>query len=132
MYADWEWYALEYGGTGLQEDVEPELEAASDAIDALTFSRIHAVGWDRLTDFQKGCVRMACCAQADFALQNADAVQSAMTRYSINGVTMEFGNAALYTIVDGQAMSNRALGHLRRSGLMSLMAYPPEVDRALA
>lgn len=126
-YADYAYY-VEQGGTGAQRDILPLLDAASDAIDALTFDRIRAIGWERLTDFQRDLVMRACCKQADFLYDNADAVGSAMTRYSINGVTMEFGNAALYRVVGGVAVSNEAYRLLARSGLTCLLARGREVE----
>lgn len=131
MYADYGDYVA-CGGTATQEEIAPMLARAEDDIDSLTFSRIVAIGWDHLTAFQQSMVCRAVCAQADFLLENGDAVDSALSSYAINGVSMEFGNAALYGIVDGVAVSNRAMGYLRRTGLASLIAYPREVDRALA
>lgn len=131
MYADYGDY-VECGGTASEEEITPMLARAEDDIDSLTFSRIVAIGWDNLTGFQQSMVCRAVCAQADFLLENGDAVDSAMASYAINGVSMEFGNASLYQLRDGVAVSNRAMGFLKRSGLASLMAYPPEVDHALA
>ena len=131
MYADYGDYTTA-GGTASSEQITPLLAKAQGDIDAITFSRIVGIGWDNLTGFQQEMVCRACCAQADFLLENGDAVESAMASYSINGVSMAFGNAALYSIQNGVAVSNRALAYLKRSGLASLMAYPPEVDRALA
>lgn len=128
MYADWAYYSGEYGGTAPQQEVVPLLGVSSDTIDTLIFDRIRAIGWDRLTPFQQGLVKKACCVQADFLRENADAVESAMTRYSINGVSMEFGNAALYRVVGGVAVSNAAMALLRRSGLACLMARGREVE----
>lgn len=126
-YADYATYKAN-GGTAPERDILPMLDAASDAIDALTFDRINAIGWDRLTERQRDLVERACCLQADFLLDNGDAVYSAMTRYSINGVTMEFGNAALYRVVGGVAVSNQAWRLLMRTGLACLMARGREVE----
>ena len=123
-YADY----VETGGTGAERDVLPMLDAASDAIDALTFNRIPAIGWERLTDFQRGKVVKACCKQAAFLYENEDAVASAMSRYSINGVSMEFGNAALYRVVGGVPVSNEAYRLLAQTGLTCLMARGSEVE----
>ena len=132
MYADWAYYSGEYGGTATQQAITPMLNAANDACDALTFSRIIAIGWENLTELQQDLIQRFCCAQADFLLENGDAVNSAMQSYSINGVSMTFGNPALYSIQNGVAVSNAAFELLKRTGLTSLMFYPPEVDRALA
>lgn len=131
-YADYTYYAETYGGTAPEVEVTPLLERASEDIDAVTFCRINAVGWDRLTQFQRDRVQLACCRQADFLVENADAVMSAMSSYAINGVSMTFGNSALYQVTQGTAMANAAMSLLRQTGLTALMAYPPEVDRALA
>lgn len=126
-YADFAYY-VEQGGTGAERDILPLLDAASDAIDALTFNRIRATGWERLTEYQRELVMKACCKQADFLYENADAVGSAMSRYSINGVTMEFGNAALYRLVGGVAVSSAAYRLLVQSGLTALLARGREVE----
>ena len=126
-YADYAYYVGQ-GGSATERDILPLLDAASDAIDALTFDRIRAIGWERLTEFQQQCVMKACCKQADFLYDNADAVDSAMSRYSINGVTMEFGNAALYRLVGGIAVSNAAYRLLMQSGLTALLARGREVE----
>ena len=131
-YADYTFYAETYGGTAPEVEVAPLLERASEDIDVVTFCRINAVGWDRLTTFQRNKVQLACCQQADFLLDNADAVGTALSSYAINGVSMSWGNSALYQVVQGVPMANAAMGLLRQTGLTALMAYPPEVDRALA
>ena len=126
-YADWTYYSEEFGGAGEQAVIEPMLERASDAIDALTFSRISAVGWDGLTEFQQEKVRRACCLQADFMADNADAIESAMSEYSINGVTMRFGNPSLFEVRSGVPVANSAMALLRATGLTSGMARRGEV-----
>ena len=127
LYATYAEYRAN-GGTAQEREVLPLLAASSDAIDALTFNRIVVIGWDKLTEFQRERITRACCIQADFLYENGDAVDSAMTHYSINGVTMEFGNAALYRIVDGVAFSNRAYSLLVQTGLMSRLARGREVE----
>lgn len=125
-YADYDWYAYEYGG-GAGEGIALYLDRASDAIDALTFNRIRALGWDSLTEFQRGNIRRACCVQAEFLADNADALDTALSAYAINGVSMQFGNGALYQVVGGVPVANAALALIRATGLASLMAWRREV-----
>ena len=125
-YADYTWYRDVFGGKA-GEGIAIYLDRASDAVDALTFNRIRAIGWDSLTEFQQGNVRRACCIQADFLAENADALDTALSAYAINGVSMEFGNGALYRVVGGVPVSNAALALIRATGLASLMARPQEV-----
>ena len=127
MYLTFEQYE-ELGGTALENDIVPKLQEASDHIDALTFYRIRARGWDRLTSFQQENIQRACMVQADFLFENADAVASAMSEYAINGVHMKFGNAALYSIVAGVPISNVAKGLLDATGLTVRMALGREVE----
>lgn len=131
MYADWAYYTETFGGQLPRHIIDPKLKEAAEAVDALTFSRINAIGFDKLTPHQRQKVQEACCVQAEFLHENADAIESAFTEYSINGVTMKFGNPALYTIKDGLAISTRAYSLLRQTGLASLIAYPREVGYAI-
>lgn len=126
-YADWAYYSGEFRGKMEREEAEARLAEASDAIDALTFSRIAAIGWEGLTPFQQDKVRRACCLQAEFAHANADALESPVESYSINGVSMSFGNSALYTLRGGMPVANVALALVRATGLACGSAFPDEV-----
>lgn len=127
MYADYEYYAGEYGGTMEREEAEKALERASDDLNALCFGRIDARGFERLKAFQQGKIRRACCLQADFLHDNADALDSSIESYAINGVSMTFGNPSLYSVVGGTPVRNSALALLRQTGLASGCVYPCEV-----
>lgn len=127
MYVDFATYQS-MGGTLPESEITPRLVEASGMIDALTFNRIVALGWDRLTEFQREKVTAACVRQAEFLVENADAVQSALTEYSINGVTMKFGNAALYELRGGMPVENMAWSLLKQTGLTSHMATYREVE----
>lgn len=126
-YADYAYYAGEYGGEADYDEMVPLLESASDTIDKLTFGRIAVAGFDNLTGFQQAKIKRACCLQADFMLDNADALDSSIESYAINGVSMTFGNPALYSVVGGLPVCNAALALLRATGLASGFAYPCEV-----
>lgn len=126
-YADYAYYTGTYGGEAEYEEIMPLLEAASDNIDALTFNRIEAIGFDKLKPFQQEKVQRACCLQADFLLDNAEAIESAVESYAINGVSMTFGNPSLYSVVGGVPVRNSALSLLRATGLASGFVYPREV-----
>lgn len=126
-YADYTYYAGEYGGEADYDEMVPLLESASDTIDKLTFGRVAVAGFDNLTEFQQAKIKRACCLQADFMLDNADALDSSIESYAINGVSMTFGNPSLYSVVGGVPVRNSALALLRQTGLASGMAYPCEV-----
>ena len=127
MYADFAYYKAN-GGTVSEREITPKLQAASDNVDALTFYRINGIGWDKLTAFQRSQIQRACVVQADFLYDNEDAVASAMSEYAINGVRMKFGNAALYSIIEGVPFSNAAMSLLVSTGLTTRMALGREVE----
>ena len=128
MYADTTYYYENY--KGLLEDpdqLERYLEEASHDIDTLTYYRINRIGWDKLTDFQKEQIQRVCCRHADFKYTNADVFESPLDSYSINGVSMGFGNKSYYGIYNGIPMENTTYRMLLATGLASNILYPNEV-----
>ena len=93
------------------------LRAASRHIDSMTFDRIPAAGGiNALTAFQQELVREAVCRQARFETECADLLDSPLTAYGINGVSMRFGGAG--TVAAGGIPTRRDIyGLLRQSGL---------------
>ncbi|MBQ6675724.1 MAG: hypothetical protein IJM75_06285 [Ruminococcus sp.] len=72
------------------EELYDRLCEASRAIDGLTFNRIVAVGFEKLTPNQQGLIKRAVAKQADFCYQNAELIESPLNSYSISGVSMSF------------------------------------------
>lgn len=100
------------------EDVEEyDLRQASRHIDSLTFNRIVAAGFDNLTEFQKDIIREVVCRQAQFEVENADAISSVLSSYSINGVSMSFGSSWNVFIEHGVAMRRDVYAMLQQTGL---------------
>lgn len=78
------------GGSLGEEKLETALEQASGQVDAFCFGRIRAIGFDNLTPFQQACIRQAVCLHAEFRAAYADALESPLQSYGINGVSMTF------------------------------------------
>ena len=74
-----------------EDDLDTELDAASRDVDGLTYNRIVKAGFDALTPYQQELVRRAVCEQAEFRHDNADMLETPLSSYSINGVSMQFG-----------------------------------------
>lgn len=98
------------------DDLEKMLHKASRQIDSLTHNRIVAVGFDNLTDFQQRIVREVCCKLADFDYDNAALLASALSSYSVNGVSMSFGGMAI-TVISGVPISRELYVLLSQTGL---------------
>ncbi len=89
---------------------------AEDEVNDLCFGRIAAIGFDRLTDFQRRRVQKAVCLHAVFLAQYADMLQSPLASYGINGVSMSFDSGKTVT-QGGVTTSHAVLAQLRQSGL---------------
>lgn len=93
-YADTAYYAEVYKGSIVPaEDLEKMLKQASRHIDSLTYNRIVGRGFSDLTPFQRGNIQEVCCMQADFEYQNREIFDMILQDYSINGVSMQFGES---------------------------------------
>lgn len=96
---------------------ETDLMQASRHIDSLTYNRIVATGFDNLTEFQQDIVKEVCCRQALFEVENADAISSVLSSYSINGVSMQFGSSWNVFTEHGIAMRRDVHALLAQTGL---------------
>lgn len=63
---------------------------ANNAIDILTYSRINAIGFENLTAFQQRIVSECASEIAEFLIDNREILDTPLSAYSINGVSMQF------------------------------------------
>lgn len=114
-YADSNYYLGEYDGAIIpSESLNKALKQASRHIDVLTYNRIV---FDNLTDFQKGVIEECTCQIADFEYDNADMIESVLQSYSINGVSMSFGNSWNVRVMNGVAIKADTYSLLKTTGL---------------
>lgn len=107
-----------YSGSIPEEKLDNSMYMASRHIDSLTFNRIIGKGYDNLTDFQKEILSLVCIKQAEFEYENADILQSIISSYSINGVSMGFnGDSWNVFVQNGVAMQKDAYDLLKQTGL---------------
>jgi vacuolar-type H+-ATPase subunit I/STV1 len=70
QYVDKEYYQNTFKGNKIsEEEIDSYLLKASEKIDELTFNRIVAIGFDKLTDFQKEKIQRAICLHADYIFE---------------------------------------------------------------
>lgn len=118
MYVDLDFYKNTYKGNLDDSDVENALNKASRHVDTLTYNRILAIGFENLTDYQKGIVKECVCLMADWEAENADYINSVLSSYSLNGASMSFGGSnSSASIINGVAVSKDIYSHLQKSGL---------------
>lgn len=118
MYADFNYYAGEFGGTTLTaETAKGYLEDASTKIDILTFCRVGSIGFNNLTKFQQDKIKVVCCKLADFLCENEDIINSYVSSYSINGVSIDLRNSVNLAMVEGVLIPSALYRELMMTGL---------------
>ncbi len=117
-YADVAYYTDVYQGTILPADnIKRYLTQASRHIDSLTYNRIVGQGISGLTSFQRELIQEVCCQQADFEYQNREIFDMILSGYSINGVSMQFGESWNVTTQKGIPMRRDVYEQLSQTGL---------------
>lgn len=115
-YANANDYATFGGGAIPDENIEKYLHRASRNIDTLTYNRIIALGFEKLTEFQRDIVKESCCLFADFIFENFETLNCALNSYSVNGVSMSFGGITM-AVINGVPISRDIYSLLGQSGL---------------
>lgn len=123
-YASQEYYQTVYRGSSVPEEALVQmLRQASRHIDSLTYNRIVGRGFSSLTEFQQEVIREVVCRQADFEYENADLLASALSSYSINGVSAGFNGQAWNVFIGkGVAMKRDDYALLAQTGLTCRLA----------
>ena len=122
MYADKEYYENVYGGTLIDEEqIEKQLTTAGRKIDTLNYCRIRGTGFENLTEFQKDQIRYVNCLLADFIYENKDELESMLSSYGINGVSMTFSNGNNVTKVQNIFFRTDFYAELGKTGLCCRM-----------
>lgn len=102
------------------DSIEKSLKKASRHIDTLTFNRIQGIGFDNLTEFQKEIIKEVTCELANFEYENEDVITSVLSSYSINGVSMAFGDSWNVKVFKGVAIPTELYETLSQTGLCTL------------
>ena len=102
--------------------MEKYLRQASRHIDSLTYNRIVGQGISGLTEFQQDIIREVVCLQADFEYENADEISTVISSYSLNGVSVQFGNSWNVYADKGVAMRRDVYALLSQTGLCCRLA----------
>ena len=118
-YADVEYYQSIYQGEAFQDPEEARryLVQASRHIDSLTYNRIIGRGFFSLSPFQRELIQEICCKQAEFEYRNKDIFEMILSGYSINGVSMQFGESLNVTTQKGIPMRRDVYEQLCQTGL---------------
>ena len=118
-YASQEYYQTVYRGGSVPEEVLMQmLRQASRHIDSLTYNRIVGRGFSNLTAYQQDLIREVICQQAEFEYEYRDEINSVLSSYSINGVSVQFAGNTWNVFSDkGVAMRRDVYAMLCQTGL---------------
>ncbi len=105
------------GGTVSSSEIVRYISTASRHIDSLTFNRIVKQGFDNLSVFQQEIIKKVCFDITEFEYENAEALQSTLSGYSVNGVSMQFGNGINVSNIGGVTIRNDTYALLLQTGL---------------
>ena len=106
----------EYSGAIPAEEVEARLKRACRDIDSLTFNRIVEKGFENLSEFQQELIKEAVVLHMDFCYENAELLESPLSAYSINGVSMSFDKSKVVEL-GGVTTSSETYSLLMQTGL---------------
>ena len=99
------------------DEIQTYLIKASRHIDELTFNRINHYGFEKLTPFQQELIQTVICEHADFIYDNDDIISSIFNKYSINSVSMEFGDSVNVVYISGIPIERATYSLLKQTGL---------------
>ena len=115
QYVNSEYYLNEFKGTIVPADeLDKYLTLASEKIDELTFNRIVKIGFDKLTDFQKGKIQRAICLHADYICENGTEMGQ-ISSFAVLDINVSIDNK---NSIEGQFGTNAEVyGLLKQTGL---------------
>ena len=121
LYVDKEYYLNIFKGNIIPDkDIEKYLELSQEKIDSITFNRIVAIGFNNLTEFQRGKISKAICYQADYIFQNCynDENNRNISSYSVLDISVSVDNSNdNKTIAQKLNMSEIAYDLVHKTGL---------------
>ena len=87
-------------------------------MDTLTYNRIvDKGGINELTDFQKPIVGEVVCKLAEFKYENQDLLDSMLSSYSIDNVSMDFSKSQGIKNINGVIIPTSLYNRLAQTGL---------------
>lgn len=117
-YVTAEYYMNTFHGTAIPDTrIERSLRQASRHIDSLTYNRIASKGFSNLTNFQQEIIREVVCVQAEFEYGNREELESLISSYSVNGVSMTIQPGWNLFTDKGVAMQKFTYSLLEQTGL---------------
>lgn len=121
-YADLDDYRAYCKETVEDDELKKALIKASRQVDTLTFNRVVGRGFENLSVFQQEIIKEVVCEQAAFNISNSDLLESVLTGYSVNGVSMQFGESWNVRVQKGVAMKRELYSILEQTGLCCQLA----------
>lgn len=121
LYVNKEYYLNTFSGKNIpNEDIEKYLELAQEKIDSITYNRIIAIGFEKLTEFQKEKISKAICFQAEYIFKNGynNEDNRDVSSYSVLDISVNVDNSSENkTKAQKLNMSEIAYDYVHKTGL---------------
>lgn len=92
MYADLNFYKTVYVGTITDDTVINRLlRKTAFFIDTLTYNRIEKIGFENCSNYEKEIIKEVNCQLVDFYFENEKDLKTIINSYSLNGVSITYG-----------------------------------------
>lgn len=122
QYVTKEYYYDTFGGGVIpQNEIDKCLKLAQEKIDDITFNRIVAIGFDKLTKFQQTKIQEAVCYQADHIAKYGynDENKQEVASYSVLDISVTPKEKTEKTEAEKNCMSEAAYNLIKKTGLAS-------------
>ncbi len=119
MTVDLEYYFNVYKGTVLPND-DSAIKALNKAfrqINIICKNRLNDGTVDSYDEDTQNAVKNIICEQAEFNTENADIINAALERYTINGVTIEYATNQQIASINGVFINKTLFSELSIYGL---------------
>ena len=93
IYSSVEYYQNNYTAMVDTDLIERQLKDASRIIDILTYNRLHKEFPEHCSEWELEILNEVCCEIADFYYTNGKDLTTLLNKYSLNGVSMEWGKS---------------------------------------
>ena len=116
---DLDYYYGVYGGNVLPPDDSAVkiLNRAFRQINIICRNRLKNGEIDTYDEEVQNTVKTIICEQADFNVKNDDLINSALERYTINGVTIEYATNSQISNINGVLINSALYDELNLTGL---------------
>jgi len=113
-YVNLEYYLANYIDMEDEDIITKYLTKAERLVDILTYRRITKLGYDNCTTFEQEIIRESVCEIANFHYNNNEYMDSMLSEYALNGVSLKIAPDFKTINVNGVILSSENYSKLKQ------------------